>query len=369
MEGDGDTYEDDSREAQEPAAKRSRGATTHSTALVVASSAGSSAIIPAAAAANPFASASGRSSNLEAPIMHLTGHKSAVYAVRFDPTGQHIATAGKDRDILLWNVYGEADNYALLRGHKNAVLELAWASDGATVFSASADKTAAMWDAQAGVRLRSFTGAGRIVNSVAVAGGSGSEGSRQIATVSDDGAARLYDTRAKQPSATLSDKYPLLGVAFNSGGETLFTAGVEGVVHVWDVRKGSISMSLRGHSDVITGIAPSPDGSRLLSLAMDGTARIWDVRPFCPLPDRCTRVLTGAANSFEQAPLKPAWSGDGERVAAGSAADRMVYVWEAETGKLEYRLPGHSGEWPISPTPQRCLFYTIGQTSNNVLCY
>ena len=40
-----------------------------------------------------------RTSALQAPIMELTGHSSEVFAARFDPTGQNIASGSMDRSI------------------------------------------------------------------------------------------------------------------------------------------------------------------------------------------------------------------------------------------------------------------------------
>ncbi len=37
---------------------------------------------------------------------------------------------------------------------------------------------------------------------------------------------------------------------------------------VWDLRKVEVSMSLKGHSDTVTGLRVSPDGTHLLSNAM-----------------------------------------------------------------------------------------------------
>lgn len=70
-----------------------------------------------------------------------------MYTVRFSPDGQHLATAGMDTNIFLWDVYGECDNYALLEGHKNAVLEVCWNYDGGEVISGGADKNVIVWDA------------------------------------------------------------------------------------------------------------------------------------------------------------------------------------------------------------------------------
>ena len=48
-----------------------------------------------------------RSSNMEAPIMLLTGHGGEVYTAKFHPRGNLLASAGVERQIFLWNVYGK----------------------------------------------------------------------------------------------------------------------------------------------------------------------------------------------------------------------------------------------------------------------
>ena len=40
-----------------------------------------------------------RTSNLEAPIMLLTGHESEIFCVKFSPDGNTVASAGFDRLI------------------------------------------------------------------------------------------------------------------------------------------------------------------------------------------------------------------------------------------------------------------------------
>lgn len=41
----------------------------------------------------------GRTSGLAAPTMLLTGHGAAVYSLKFDPSGQHVASSSFDRSI------------------------------------------------------------------------------------------------------------------------------------------------------------------------------------------------------------------------------------------------------------------------------
>lgn len=40
--------------------------------------------------------------------------------------------------------------------------------------------------------------------------------------------------------------------------------------------------------------------------------------------------------------MRCAWSPDGSKVSAGSA-DRFVYIWDANTRRILYKLPGHNG--------------------------
>lgn len=43
----------------------------------------------------------GRTSGLAAPTMLLTGHGAAVYSLKFDPSGQHVASSSFDRHICM----------------------------------------------------------------------------------------------------------------------------------------------------------------------------------------------------------------------------------------------------------------------------
>ena len=120
--------------------------------------------------------------------------------------------------------------------------------------------------------------------------------------------------------------------------------------------------TLSGHADTPTSLSLSPNGSYLLSPSFSSNTIIHDVRPFSPSPSRIHRVLQGAPAGFENTLLKGAWSKDdgGQRVAVGGA-DRMVCIWEVESGRILYKvrysqifghphslmdqckLPGHKG--------------------------
>lgn len=279
-----------------------------------------------------------RTSNLLAPIMQLTGHGGEVYSVRFNPDGECLASGSFDKLIYLWKTYGECPNYMVLKGHKNAVLEVAWSTDGERLLSCSADKSARAWDARTGVQVKKVSEHDNHVNSVCPI----RRGPPLFTTASDDATVKVWDQRAKRSVITFSDKFQVTAVQFADAGDQVYSGGLDNTIKVWDLRQNDEpALVMRGHSDTVTGLRTSPDGSHLLSNSMDNTLRVWDMRPYAP-QNRCVKVFTGHQHTFEKNLLRCDWSADGHQVTCGSA-DRNVYIWDATSRKLMYKLPGHNG--------------------------
>lgn len=277
-----------------------------------------------------------RTSNLQAPIMLLTGQEAPVYCFKFSPRGDVAASAGVEKAIYLWDVYGDCQNYNVLRGHQNAVLDLAWLRDGRTLVSAGADKTVMIWDAHKGKRKRKYTSHAAIVNAI-----SAGRADDSIASAADDGQILLWDARARRPARSLASEYAVTSVALDDAGQMLYSGGIDNSIKAWDLRTDEVSYELKGHGDTVTGLKLSPDCSKLLSNGMDHTLRAWDVRPFAAETRELT-VFEGHQHDFHKNLLRCAWSHDGEKVACGSS-DQVVHVWDVATSEELYYLPGHKG--------------------------
>lgn len=278
-----------------------------------------------------------RTSNLHAPTMLLTGHGAAVYSVKFDPSGQNLASGSFDKTVLLWNVYGECDNYNMLRAHKNAVLEVAWGDQGHKLVSASADKTLCLWDPNAGKLKKKLTGHTGIVNSCVF----GKRGGTMVVSGSDDGTVRVWDTRVRNAIDTFESKWPVLAVEVARDDDVVYTGGLDNEVKAWDLRMGAVALRLEAHTDSVTGLRLSPDSTHLLSNSMDNSMNQWDIRPFKE-GSRLTKTYRGHIHNFEKTLLKCGWSPDGQMVSCGSA-DRVVRVWDELSAMELYSLPGHAG--------------------------
>ncbi|KAJ3281331.1 hypothetical protein HK104_000082 [Borealophlyctis nickersoniae] len=278
-----------------------------------------------------------RVSDLQAPIMLLSGHQ-VYFTLDFPEVprdGQLLLTLSNQ---VLWNAYGECNNYMNMKGHAGAVLEIQWSRDGRNIFSASTDKTVGVWDVEIGERVKKLKGHAGFINSVSAA----RRGNELITSGGDDSAIHVWDPRVKGAVKTFKDKFPVLAVSFSQDGGLVFGGGIDNQIKAWDMRKEEVVYSLQGHLDTVTGLRLSPDGDYLLSNAMDNTVRIWDVKPFAPMGTRLLKILEGAPHGFEKNLLRPCWSPDGDFVAAGSG-DRSVVVWDVPKGKIAYKLPGHKG--------------------------
>ncbi|XP_026321589.1 U5 small nuclear ribonucleoprotein 40 kDa protein [Hyposmocoma kahamanoa] len=278
-----------------------------------------------------------RTSNLYAPIMLLEGHQGEIFTAKFHPEGKHLASAGFDRQIFLWNVYGQCENVMLMNGHTGAVMELCFSPDGSHLYSCATDNTVAVWDVPTGTRVKKLKGHANFVNSVSGA----RRGPELLVSASDDNTIKLWDARKRNPIASFDSSYPVTSVLFNDTAEKIISGGIDNIIKVWDIRNNQIAYKIKGHTDTITGMALSYDGSYLLSNAMDSTLRIWDVRPFAP-SERCVKLMSGHQHNFEKNLLRCAWSPDGSKVAAGSS-DRFLYIWDTTSRRVLYKLPGHNG--------------------------
>ncbi|TFK69400.1 WD40 repeat-like protein [Pluteus cervinus] len=291
-----------------------------------------------------------RTSSLEAPIVSLAGaHSGELFSCRFDPTGQNIAACSSDRSVSLWKTYPPNTNYGLLTSlHKAPVLDLQWSLFSPILYTVSADHTLATTDLTTGQRVRKIRAHREIINTIdrTIAGGAGVE---LVATGSDDGTVKVWETNDdgetdKTAVATFEIGCPVTAVCWSADGSSLYIGAIDNEIHVYDLRKQAQVYSLAGHTDTPTSLSLSPNGNFLLSPSLSSQTLIHDVRPFSPSPTRIHRSLQGAPAGFENTLLKGAWSkeDDGRRVAVGGA-DRMVCIWEVESGRILYKLPGHKG--------------------------
>ena len=238
---------------------------------------------------------------------------------------------------MLWRTYGQCENYGILTGHRGAILDLNWSRDSNVIFSASADMTLASWDLESGLRIRRHEGHEEVVNCLAVS----KRGEEMLVSGSDDGHIGVWDPRQKRALDFIATDFPITSVAIAEAGNELYSGGIDNEIKAWDMRKQAVVYSMPGHTDTVTSLEVSPDTQSLLSYSHDGLAKTWDIRPFAPV-DRQIRSFAGAPAGLEKNLIRACWDTNGSKIAAGSG-DGTACVWESQSAKLLYKLPGHKG--------------------------
>ena len=115
----------------------------------------------------------------------------------------------------------------------------------------------------------------------------------------------------------------LTTVAASPNGSFVATASADNIIRLWNRETGEASLTLEGHSAVITALSFLPDNLRLASASADGSVRFWDLTDGTP----AGFVQTPAAVS--DLTLLP-----GGRRMATAHADNFARYWDVPSGSV-----------------------------------
>jgi WD40 repeat protein len=202
------------------------------------------------------------------PITPFLKHGAPVATAVFSPDGHHIITACADGTARLWCSDTGQPMCEPLR-HPDIVWVATFSPNGELAATLCISGLVQIWNAKTGALLDRAPSHSRRLWS-----GSFSPDSRYFATASADGYAHLYDMDTKK-CVFLEHGGEVLSSTFNNDGSRIATTGSNGLVRLWNVRRGDCYGELR-HEDLVWKAVFCSDGKRIASVSRDRTARIWN---------------------------------------------------------------------------------------------
>ncbi|KAJ0413981.1 quinon protein alcohol dehydrogenase-like superfamily [Aspergillus carlsbadensis] len=181
-------------------------------------------------------------------------------------------------------------------------------------------------------------------------------------------------------------------ITFSPDGKQIASGSDDGVIKLWDTVTGSLQQTLSRHSGRITALAFLPDGKQIMSGASNGAVMLWDTTTgerqdcthleapdegeasphplafsgdcrqiaasgdyhdegFIMLFDAATGDLQRILTDQSDTPMAMAFSPDDTQLVSGSR-DGPVRLWDTGTGALQKTLVGHRGwVWSVAFSP------------------
>ncbi|QLE57848.1 tetratricopeptide repeat protein [Nostoc sp. TCL26-01] len=265
----------------------------------------------------------------------LRGHNNWVTSVAFSPDAKLLVSQDVHGTLYFWDLQGNAINRPF-RGHKNLVTSVAFNSDGQQIVSGSADKTLILWNLQGEQITKPFVGHETGVESVAfsadgqriVSGGWGWDGKIRLWNLQGDEITKssvLEDTPKHENSAS--------SVSFSPDGK-IISAGVDGIIHLWDFEGNHICQLPEKHQGAINSVAFSPDGKKIISGGWYTVLNLWDSEGnhICQLPEE----HQGEINSV-------AFSPDGQMIVSGERR-RNIGLWDVQNNCIIRLFIAHESD-------------------------
>eukprot|EP00808_Paulinella_micropora_P017876 g67566.t1 len=275
------------------------------------------------------------------------GHTDQVTSVAFSHTDKNILASGSaDKSVRIWLVdQGVCRPLPLEQGHSSTVNCLAFSHNGQLLASAGKDRNICIWNLEQRTLVKRLEGHHGSILRISLHG-------NRLASRDNRGAVKLWDLEALKELNNFEGKPSVVGaVAISPDGKYVASGGKDKVIIVWDTRGGQVSHVLQGHSEGITSLCFSPDGHQLASASLDETIRVWSIRVAKgkqqqeSLPDqvdgteeeeaRCV-VLQGHSDAVHSV----AWVGPEHLIS--SSGDRTARFWtlHAPAWFRSYRMLG-----------------------------
>lgn len=260
-------------------------------------------------------------------------HSQAVRTVVFNPDGTRIFSGSVDCNTILW----DTQTYRALKmmKHSAAVNQVVISTDGEKLVSCADEGDVILWNAEKGQVIRKFNGFKGWVMCIAL-----SPDGSTIVTGSRENDLRVWGVNIWESKVYQRLKQVPTCLTFHPDGIKVLV-GVLSKIEVRSIENLSVLQTICGNKYVINSIKFSPDGLQVMSV------------------DALYLVLTEVKSGLELKKLEASegegiqcadYSPNGGLVVTG-AKNKMVKIWDVETGTVLKIMKGQSATYSVVFSP------------------
>ncbi|KAF5341901.1 hypothetical protein D9611_001390 [Ephemerocybe angulata] len=265
---------------------------------------------------------------------------SGCSCLAFSPDGKYLAAAintsqPKTFRVVVYTRGGQHATQVTPMMHPVHISHVAYSPNARHIASASDDGVIRIWDSQTGMPVSEpLQGHTYAVWVVAY-----SPDGRHIASGSADKTIRLWDAQTGlhvlQPF--VGHTGAICSVAYSPDSKYVVSGSADNTLLVWDAQTGRIAFGpITGHTDIVCSVAYSPDGKHIVSGSWDSMVRIWDART----GEATVGPMAGHTDKVRAVAFSP-----NGRFVVSSSNDETVQIWDARTGDaVSERFKGHTSE-------------------------
>eukprot|EP01100_Stratorugosa_tubuloviscum_P009626 TRINITY_DN402_c2_g1_i1.p1 TRINITY_DN402_c2_g1~~TRINITY_DN402_c2_g1_i1.p1 ORF type:complete len:496 (-),score=223.21 TRINITY_DN402_c2_g1_i1:156-1643(-) len=273
----------------------------------------------------------GRSGRL---LRLLKGHTKWITSIAWEPLHLNspsikLASGSKDGTVRIWDVRLGTCSLSL-SGHTAAITCVKWSGEG-LIYTASEDRTIKVFTANEGKLIRTLSGHGHWVNTLAIH----TDYALRTGAFDENGVAPQDLEQAKQAALVKYQKVK------GSGNERLVSGSDDHTMYLWEPGKASndgggknFVCRMTGHQQPVNIVAFSPDGLFIASASFDKSIKLWN-----GINGTFIATFRGHVGAVYQI----AWSADSRLLVSGSK-DSTMKLWDMKTRRLKSDLPGHADE-------------------------
>lgn len=316
------------------------------------------------------------------------------YAIKSDETKIYTCektSATPTYRVTITDISGGYNISSIAVSVTDEVTSLACTKDGLYLLTGCRDNNAYLWNISTGALVRTFSGHGDDVTSVAL---SPDDSNAYVLTGSKDNTAKLWNTSTGALIRTFSGHTDdISSVCFSplfdySSNKDIFTGSLDDTAKQWNASTGAVVATFSGHAGDVNSVDCSPDGTLLLTGSSDNTVQTWSVGggsgtniythpdvvtsvKFSPSYGTTKRIATGCNDNKARLIYAENYTKKGSTATAGTvyqtfsghtddvtslafntygtrlltgSKDDTAKIWDCSTGNVLRTMSGHSGD-------------------------